>query len=201
MQNARFPLPVRISRTKDLVFPVKDICEYLRVDYESDSEEARVITGLINEARSICEAYTNKDLLPAEYELYLPAWWSGKLKIQAVPFISLTSISYYDASGVAQELGADSFRSVKLSNDLAAVVLIAANLPALQREQNGQPREDAVTIRFSVGFPTPGDIPEVLKNAMKLMIAAKYDRRADSADEKNRTAETLMDLERWEVIG
>lgn len=179
----------------------KEVADFLRVDYRSDTEEGSVIVRLMQEARGICEGYIKKSLIPTTYVQYLSGWWTGKFKLQAIPFIGVESIKYFDESGTEQTLGSVNYRVVHLSQEWAAVKLITNQLPALQKEPDGSIREDAISITFTAGYSPSNPIPKSLINAMKLMIGAGYDKRVDGVDDRTKTAEKLMDQERWVVIG
>lgn len=202
MNCTRYTLPVRLpNNSEELVMTYKEVCDFLRVDPNVPPEEENVIVRLMREARGICEGYIKKSLIPTTYTQYLSGWWTGKLRLQAIPFIGVESIKYFDESGTEQTLGTVNYRVVHLSNEWAAVKLVTNDLPALQKEPDGSIREDAISITFTAGYSPSNPIPKSLINAMKLMIGAGYDKRVDGVDDRTKTAEKLMDQERWVVIG
>lgn len=73
--------------------PLATIKSALRIDYTADDEE---LTRLRDAALSFIERRTQLVLKPAAQTLYLTSWRDST--IPAVPFLSLTSVTYYDAA-------------------------------------------------------------------------------------------------------
>jgi uncharacterized phiE125 gp8 family phage protein len=78
-----------------MTVPLSTIKSALKIDYSDDDAD---LTRLREAAISLIERRTQLSLSPSAQTLYL-AWWKDTL-IPGYPFVSLTAVTYYNASNV-----------------------------------------------------------------------------------------------------
>jgi len=143
---------------------------HLRVTY---SDEDALIASQIVAARQWIEEQTYRQLITATWDLVLDEFPSGDKPIQVprAPLQSVTSIEYTDTAGDAQTL------------DASRYVVTASRQPGLIRPAYGLvwpealDAPDTVTVRFVAGYGTAGAVPELLRAAIKLLVAQLYEFR------------------------
>lgn len=157
-------------------------------------DDDALIAGWIASARMRAEVIARQTFLPTTYDWFFdgfplagngyfnrliratgpsPAWLpngAAVLQLPKGPVISVESVSYYDSTGTLTVYPASSyFLSVGSSGRLQPL--------------NGQvwpvlgPRIDGVVIRYTAGYPSVANVPEVVKSAMKLLVAHWYENR------------------------
>ncbi|WP_420135313.1 head-tail connector protein [Rhodopseudomonas sp.] len=140
---------------------------FLRVDHDADDA---VIASLLAAARSQVEALTRRALLLQSWRLSYDAWpRDSRIRLRIGPLHALTGARVIDSAGVAQEI------------DLARFVVDAADgVIAAPPGSLPQPGCGAAGIALDVelGFgTTPGDVPELLRHAVRTLAAHWYDNR------------------------
>lgn len=146
-------------------------------------EDGLIEDILIPAMRHRAEIATNRQLTQVTYDLSLDAfdWTDGWLELPKPPLVEVVSVSYLDATGVAQVLDASTYAvdaptGPKPSRGRLRLAY-GGTWPAL-RDQAG-----AVTVRFLAGYsalpiPVVGPTcPALLKAAMLLDIATLYEHR------------------------
>lgn len=170
---------------------LKEAMTHLRVD---GLEEAALVRGLIQAAREYAETFTGRALITQTWDLWMDCWPRGVvLELPRPPLQSVTWIKYFDAEG--QEHTVDS----------AVYLVDTANRPGRVRLRSGQSwpsttlREMAgVNIRFVAGYgDDPADVPQMIRQAMLLMVGDLYENRESSivgtvATKANIATESLL---------
>lgn len=147
--------------------------EHLRVVVSDDDQ---MIARLIAAARSAAETETDRQLVTATWDMYLTDWPSGlepiylpKGKLQSV-----TSITYLDSDGATQTLASSQYRVGTYREPAEITLAYDCEWPSLRGAR------DQITIRFVCGYGTYTAVPQLLKQAMLLLIGEMYERREDS---------------------
>lgn len=140
---------------------------HLRV---TGDEEDGLIEALVRTAREHLESETGLALLSQGFRLFLDDWPKAQaVLIRRHPISSLDAVIIYDADGLRKEV------------DLASVRFDAARRPArldIQAIRAPIRLVNGIEIEFTAGFGESGaDVPDVLKRAMLLHIAAMYELR------------------------
>lgn len=78
-----------------MTVPLSTIKSALKIDYDDDDSD---LTRLREAAISLIERRTTISLSPRAEVLYLPTWKDAL--IPAIPFVSITSVTYYNSSNV-----------------------------------------------------------------------------------------------------
>jgi len=145
---------------------------YLRLQ---TSEEDGLVLSLIKAARNAVEQGARRALIAQKWRLRLPRIPREKSwHLPISPILSLDAVRTFDALG----------NSVLL--DLALFQLDGSALcisPALMSPDRSAA---GVEIDLTAGFGTqPTDVPEALRQAMRMLVAHYYEHRADALHEDN----------------
>lgn len=159
--------PVTLAEAKD----------QLRVCHNADDTR---ITNLIVAARQQAEMVSRRQFITATWELKLDDFPLGEdyIKLPYPPLQSVTSIAYIDADGVSQTL-ASSVYDVDTHREPGRITLAYNQSWPTIRDQ-----ENAVTVTFKAGYgDAAGDVPDAVKEAIKLYIEDLYDGRSMEDDD------------------
>jgi uncharacterized phiE125 gp8 family phage protein len=140
---------------------------FLRVEHNDDDE---VIAALIAGSRIHVEAQTRRALITQGWRITADSWpQDGRLTIVPAPLQALTAARVYDVDGNAQALDLQAFVP-----DLGASALVFAPwaLPAPGRLAAG------IELDVTIGYGDAAiDVPEALRQAIRLLTAHWYDNR------------------------
>lgn len=149
---------------------------HLRV---TGTDEDGDIAGYIIGAREWIESQTHLKLITQTLDLTVDDDWPyvlargyyrSRIEFPVKPVASVTSISYVDANGTTQALAANQYA---LRNDGPVPYIEPAynvTWPVVRRQTA------AITVRFVAGSAV-SDIPEPLRQAMRLLVAHQYEER------------------------
>ncbi len=144
---------------------------FLRVETNDDDE---VIAALVSGARIHVEAQTRRALITQGWRISADAWPDdGRLQVRPAPLKTLDAARVYDFDSAAHEVDTQAFVP-----DLANSVLIFAPwaLPAPGRLSAG------IELDVTVGYgDAVVDVPEALRQAIRLLTAHWYDNRGLAA--------------------
>lgn len=147
--------------------------DHLRVDSTDDDA---LIDTLVLSARQWIETQTRRALITQIWDLKLDKFpW--EIRVPLPPLQSVGQITYIDTAGGSPIVLATTEYQVD-ANSLQARIRPAAGVttwPATDLETLG-----AVTVSFTTGYGAAGDIPEPIKQAMKLLLGHLYERREQS---------------------
>ena len=131
------------------------------------SDEDTLITGYIEAARQLAEAYTARQFVTATWDLFFDEFPGAQ--VQQLPLgqlQSVDSIKYYDADGVQQTL-ASSVYTVDSSREPASYYLAYdQSWPTIRAIR------DTITVRITAGYGAASSVPEAIKTAIKAAIVA-----------------------------
>ena len=139
---------------------------FLRVD---DTAEDALITTLIGAARLHVEGVTGRALLAQSWRVVLDAWpLDDQVKLPVTPFMAVTEITAYDASGAGHEVPLAQFLS---EPDRLLLPRTVAGMPVL-RERQG------IEVDYVAGFGAePGDVPADIRQALLGLVAHWFEHR------------------------
>lgn len=141
---------------------------HLRVDVSDDDT---LITALIVAARQGAEHITGRALMPQTWELALDGFKS-EIHLQKPPFVSVTGITYIDATGSAQTLDPSAYIVDDYSAPARITPAYGSSWPATRVQSN------AVLIRYAAGYSNAAAVPQQIKQWMLLQIGAMYENRS-----------------------
>jgi uncharacterized phiE125 gp8 family phage protein len=142
---------------------------YLRVEHSDDDA---VIGALIAGARSHIEAQTRRALITQTWRLIRDAWpGDGRIPVVPSPLRQITAARVYRLDGTTQALDLQAFVS-DLGATPAIVSFLSWSVPAPGRTTAG------IEIDVEVGYGGgPSNVPEPLRQAIKLLLAHWYENR------------------------
>jgi len=144
---------------------------HLNVTHDEDDA---FIASIIAAARSTVETGTHRALLTQVWDITLPAWPAdGAIRLPGGQCQSVDSVTYIDAEGVEQTLASEEYQA-DVASDQGGILLppLDGAWPALQSN-----RISPVTIRATLGWATPGDIPEMLVHGVRFVLGHYYENR------------------------
>lgn len=134
------------------------------------SDEDALIAAEIAAARQIVENETQRFLISQSWKLtldYFPPW-----EIQLVPGLqSVDAITYVDTAGDTQTLAADQYL-VDATREPGLVTPAWGNYWPATRFQMA-----AVQITFTAGYGDAADVPEGIKDIIRLIVGWKFQNR------------------------
>ena len=150
---------------------------WLRVDH---AEEDDLIAALTTSARLIVEATAQVLLIDQSWRIALDDWPPARLlELPLRPVRALQAVRVFAADGTSELLASAEFAfDAALHRPRLA---LPAGAPGPGRALAG------IQIDLLVGFGAgPADVPEPLRQAMRLLVARWYERRGDAADDARR---------------
>lgn len=140
---------------------------FLRVAHDDDDA---LIASLIAAARGQVEALTRRGLLLQTWRVVLDAWpRDGRVALRIGPLRAVIAARVFDAAGHASALDVQRF-VVDASQGMIASPCWA--LPAPRRSTAG------IELDVEIGFgATAAEVPEPLRQALRLLVAHSYDNR------------------------
>ncbi|MBV9558135.1 MAG: phage head-tail connector protein [Pseudolabrys sp.] len=139
---------------------------WLRVEHDDDDD---VITALIAAARLHVEALTRRALITQSWRLVLDGWpVTGRIDMTPAPLRTLNAARVYDAGGVTHSVDTQAF-----------VVDPAGAALSFAPWSVAQPGRVAAGIELDVtaGYGDAEDVPEPLRQAIRLLLAHWYENR------------------------
>lgn len=142
---------------------------FLRVEHDDDDD---VIAALIAGARIHIEAQTRRALMTQVWRLTRDAWpASGLLPLLPAPLRTLVAVRVHDSDGQPQTADAEGFAIDKVSAP-AVLTFAPGELVAPGRKAGG------IEIDIECGYGAAADVPEPLRQAIRLLVAHWYENRA-----------------------
>jgi uncharacterized phiE125 gp8 family phage protein len=150
--------PVSLAEAKD----------FLRVAHNDDDA---TVAALVAGARQEIETQTRRALMMQVWRLTRDVWpASGVVPLLPAPLRALMAVRVYDGDGHAQALDLQSF-DVDTAG-APAMLAFARGMPAPGRRAGG------IEIDIECGYGAAADVPEPLRQAVRLLVAHWYENRA-----------------------
>jgi len=147
---------------------------HLRV---TNTEDNTYIDNLVLAATQKVEAFTNRNIIRATFNLYLTGFPKNGIVLPLSPVSSITSIKYYDSDNSLQTYSSASW-FYSIYEEPVKVDYIDTPAEAYQY------RYDAVDVEFVCGYATAADVPESLISAILLLVGDMYENRVDYPRER-----------------
>jgi len=169
---------------------------HLKVDTTADDT---YITSIIKAATQLSEEYTNRFFIDTVIEQYASSFADlqtlFKSKVSAVAYVK-----YYDSDNSLQTLSATVY-DTQLNYEPSQIQLAEnQSFPSITK------RNDAVVARYTVGYGTASDVPEIIKQAILLTIGNFYQNRNSVvigriATELPMNVKWLLDTYKVQIVG
>ncbi|MFN3659567.1 MAG: head-tail connector protein [Pseudolabrys sp.] len=140
---------------------------FLRVEHNDDDA---LIEALIAGARIHVEAQTRRALITQSWRLIFDAWPAdGRIEVRPAPLQTLTAARVHDANGEAQAIDTQAFVA---NLGASALAFMPWALPAAGQSAAG------IELDVTVGYgAAASDVPEPLRQAVRLLVAHWYENR------------------------
>lgn len=170
--------------------------EHLRVDWNTDDT---YIPGLITAARQKCESYSNRAYISQTW-IYKASGFSSVMELPMPNLISVTSVKYTKSDGSIVRLVENTDFAVE-TNVQPGYIHFPDWVNSPQTDYSGA---YPVEIEYVCGYgDTADDVPEVVKQAILLMVGHLYENRENtvigagiSAVDLPQGAQWLLDSDR-----
>jgi uncharacterized phiE125 gp8 family phage protein len=171
----------RLATSPDLdpVLSLTEARQHLRVDafgsplpeHEDDTLVRSYVQAAINELDGI-DGWLGRALVTQSWRLTLDYFPASPIKLPLPPFQSLTAITYVDGDGAEQTLPAAAYRVISSDSDPAQVEPAFGTSWPATRDQSG-----AVSITYVCGYGEPADVPELIRNYIRVRLGQFYEQR------------------------
>lgn len=144
-----------------------------------DTSEDALLNAFIAAARHHAEAVTGRQLIEATYEDRRDEICGALISIPRPPLRAVLSVKYLDMGGVQQTWSSTLYQIDKPSGPFAGLGRLAP-LPTATWPLAGSGYLNAIVVQFTAGYgTTPEDVPDAIRQAMRLMIGAWFENRED----------------------
>jgi uncharacterized phiE125 gp8 family phage protein len=160
----------RVTAPATTPIGVGDAKAQCRVD---GSDEDLYLTDLIESAVALVDAQgmLGRCMINQTWAEYFPNA-PGEVRLTLGPFVSLTSVQYYDDTGVLQTATASDFETILKGDHVILRPKDGKTWPEADQ------RADAYKITYVAGFGTSAtDVPAGLRHALRLMVSHWYQNR------------------------
>lgn len=153
---------------------------FLRVEHADDDA---LISALIAAARMRIEAAARRALITQSWRLVRDAWPAdGRFSVLPAPLRAILAVRVFDTSGIAQSIDLGAFAADTASAP-AAIAFMPWSLTRPGRAVAG------IEVDIEAGYgATPADVPEPLRQAIRLLTAHWYENRNLSTTNAEGTA-------------
>jgi uncharacterized phiE125 gp8 family phage protein len=166
--------PVLVTGPDHEPVSLDDMKNHLRVDIADDDE---LIMAYMLTARRTCERIARKKFVTQTWDLWADGFIGStkwKLPKSMSPLQSVTHIKHYDRADGDTTINAANYIVDTYSQPAKIVLKTGQTWPGdILREVNG------VNIQVVVGFGDDADVPEEIKQALKLLVGHFYENRED----------------------
>lgn len=158
--------------------------------HQVPEEDHWLVQSFITAARQVCERLIpgGKTFATTTWDWKIAGFPDGNLiRLPRPPLQSITSVTYYNSSGASSTFSSTAY-AVHLPSDQQGEIAL---LPS-QSWPATDDREYPITIRYKSGYASPEQVPEQVKQAMRLLVADSYENRGDDQGKANdRTMKTV----------
>lgn len=153
----------------------------LESDYDAEND---LITAYINAATLSCENYINGHIQPKAMVLWLDQFHN--VVLDTYP-ISVTSVEYYKKDEVSLTTLPTTDWYVTTTEDKKNTLVIK-EVPTNVEDD----RPDVVKITTAIGYTDADNVPEPIKQAIRLQLTDMFERREDRAGTPVTTSQNLL---------
>ena len=158
---------LKVITAGDAVLTLSEVKLHLKIDSSADDA---LITNLISAATESCQEYTNRYFTTTVVEQYSDTF-AGVKQLYKSPVISITHIKYYDSNNSLQTWDTANYIVDNVSEPARIGLEVQKAYPEIADRMN------AVVVKYSVGYGTAADVPQVIKSAILLTIGNLYENR------------------------
>jgi len=155
---------------------VEEVKDHLRIDA---STEDTLLSRWIKVAREKCEGLQNKAYLTQTWDWYMDGFPGVPIPVPLPPLQSVTDIKYTNSSADESKVAATVYTVDTYSMPGRINLAYGQTWPSTTlRTLNG------VYIRFIAGYTSRINVPEHIKEAIKLLVGHYYEHREETSNER-----------------
>ncbi|VTR95237.1 Uncharacterized protein OS=Hoeflea sp. BAL378 GN=LL06_22265 PE=4 SV=1 [Gemmata massiliana] len=132
----------------------------------------------IRTARQLFEKLTGRAVLPTSFRQHLGTF-TGPVDLLRGPVTEVTAVGYFDPDGAEQELTGWELDATTIP---AVVYMPDGDYPTVSAK-----KRRPVWIEFTAGWATAGDVPELVRTAIKLQAGHYYANREEQTTDALKT--------------
>lgn len=171
-----------IAPPTDDVVTLAEAKAHLRVDEDDEDDLIEALTAAAVARLDGADGMLGRCLAPQTWQLALPAFPAGGIRLPLPPTIAVTSLAYLDTTGTLVTLDPAAYRVVDGGRDGHLV------LPPLSTSWDyatAAETPDAVRVTFRAGYQTDDSppalaVPKPIRQAVLLTLADWYDNRGSA---------------------
>lgn len=157
-----------------------------RIDTDDDDD---LITAFIAAAREYAETFTHRAFITQRWQLTFDGGFPRKINLPKPPLQSVEDITYIDLNGAMQTESSTLYVVSAPSGPKADFGFVVPAYSVIWPTTRSI--IDAVTVPFTCGYgDDPGDVPELIKAAIRLHVAEFYKMREQSVEIRGTVAQT-----------
>ena len=149
--------------------------EHLRID-EANTAESALITAFITASTDYCEKLQNRAFVTQVWDLTLERFPRGDIiSIPLPPLQAVSSVTYLGTGGTSNTLTASTY-IVDTASEPGRISLAFNEVwPTVDLQPvNG------VVVKFTAGYGTASTVPEMPKQAIKLLVGHMFENRENT---------------------
>ncbi len=143
----------------------------------TQANDDATIRRYIQSAREACEESMNRGLLTQTWQYAVRSFAEVLSLPRAAPLQSVTTVQYYDSSGVLQTLASTYYTVDTVSRPGRICRASGQSWPGLQPDR----QQGRVIITYVIGWTAPELVPERFKQGMRMYLALQ-DRNRDGLE-------------------
>jgi uncharacterized phiE125 gp8 family phage protein len=160
-----------------------DCADHLRVDSEDD---IAYVSSLIPVAREMIDSISGRASTLATWRVSAPSWnnlatggsrsryprtVAGSLYVPLyrTPLVSIDAVKYYDTDNELQTMAEADYLAI--THTEPGTLVIIGELPMVFD------RPDAIQVEFQAGHAEPGEIPQIHRHLVKMLVHHLYEER------------------------
>lgn len=144
-----------------------EVFEHLRI---SSGDSDNIIYGMIVAARQAAEHATGRCLITQTWDMYYDDF-KEEIRIPLSPLVSVEYVKYIDLNGDLVTLDPVNYKLDAISQPCRLMPSYGLSFPCARHENN------AITVRFIVGYGDADSVPQAIKQWILLRIGALFENR------------------------
>jgi uncharacterized phiE125 gp8 family phage protein len=156
------------------IAPVLSLAEakqHLRVDVSDDDALIEAYVQAATDELDGVDGWLGRALCTQQWLLTLDAFPAGEITLPLPPLQTVDAIAYINSDGVVTTLGSPAYRVLDWADPARITPVYGTSWPATPGEAG------AVSITFTCGFGEPADVPQLIRNYIRLQVGHYYENR------------------------
>lgn len=189
--EVKFGLSVHTAATTEPV-SVQEVKDHSRID-QSDLTTLTWIANAIVAAREKCETFLKRRFVSTTLRLTLDEW-PEVFYLPSPPLVSVTSVKYYDLSGVQQTLSGSNYTVDQYTQPGRITPAYGLSWPTSRVHTN------SIEVLYVAGYGAASAVPYAIKQAILFTVATWFEHRENTGQNMTElpdTAKSLLRSHSW----